>query len=60
LRFGQVWMALALLMTASGLMACGKTGSLTSATPSGPYTVTVQATGSAGTISSFTVPLTVK
>ena len=60
LRFGQVWLALALLMTASGLMACGKTGNTTAATPSGTYTVTVQTTGSAGTITSFTVPLTVK
>ncbi len=60
LRFGQVWLALALLMTASGLMACGKTGNTVAATPSGTYTVTVQATGSAGTITSFTVPLTVK
>ena len=60
LRFGQVWMALALLMTASGLMACGKSGNITAATPSGTYTITVQATGSAGTITSFTVPLTVK
>ena len=60
LRFGQVWLALALLMTASGLMACGKSGNITAATPSGTYTITVQATGSAGTITSFTVPLTVK
>ncbi|HZL26472.1 MAG TPA: Ig-like domain repeat protein [Acidobacteriaceae bacterium] len=60
LRYGQVWLALAILMTASGLMACGKTGNITAATPSGTYTVTVQATGSAGTITSFTVPLTVK
>jgi len=60
LRFGQVWLALALLMTASGLMACGKSGNITAATPSGTYTVTVQATGSAGTTTSFTVPLTVK
>ena len=47
-------------MTASGLMACGKSGNITAATPSGTYTVTVQSTGSAGTITSFTVPLTVK
>jgi Bacterial Ig-like domain (group 3) len=60
LRYGQVWLALALLLTTSGLMACGKSGNTTAATPSGTFTVTVQATGSAGTITSFTVPLTVK
>jgi hypothetical protein len=60
LRYGQVWLALALLLTTSGLMACGKSGNTTAATPSGTYTVTVQATGSAGTITSFTLPLTVK
>jgi streptogramin lyase len=60
LRFGQAWMALALLLAVSGMTACGKSGQLTPATPSGSYTVTVTATGSAGTISSFTVPLTVK
>jgi hypothetical protein len=60
LRFGQVWLALALLMTASGLMACGKTGNTTAATPSGTYNVTVQATGSDGTINKTIVPLTVK
>jgi hypothetical protein len=60
MRYGQIWMGLALLIGLSSLMAC--TGSKLNAplTPSGTSTVTVTATGSAGTTSSFTVPLTVK
>ena len=63
LRFGKVWMALALLLITSGMVACGKVGGggpTVLATPSGTSTVTVTATGSAGTVSTFTVPLTVK
>jgi streptogramin lyase len=61
LRFGQAWMALALLLAVSGMTACsGKSGLLNPATPSGSYSITVTATGSAGTITSLTVPLTVK
>lgn len=60
LRYGQFWMALALLLAASGTVACGNGVTATPATPAGPYTLTVTATGSAGTVFSFTVPLTVK
>jgi len=60
LRYGNIWLAMALLMVTTGLTACGKTGATTLATPSGTSTVTVTATGSTGTVASFTVPLTVK
>jgi hypothetical protein len=60
LRFGQVWLALAFLMATTGLVACGKSGLSSAATPSGAATVTVTATGSAGTVNTFTIPLTVK
>jgi hypothetical protein len=60
LRYGQFWMALALLLGASGIIACGNGVAAAARTPAGSYTVTVTATGSAGTISSVNVPLTVK
>jgi hypothetical protein len=62
MRYGQIWMALALLIAASSTVACGKSvGSVLQAgTPSGSYTVTVTATGTTGSPTSFTVPLTVK
>ena len=59
LRFGQLWMVLALLVGASGMLACGGQLEGGPATPAGSYTVTVTATGSTGTTSTFTVPLTV-
>jgi hypothetical protein len=59
LRYAQFGMALALLLLTSGLAACGKS-SVVPPTPSGTYTVTVTATGSAGSTAVFTVPLTVK
>jgi hypothetical protein len=60
LRYGNIWLAMALLMVTTGLTACGKGAAGTLATPSGTSTVTVTATGSTGTVTSFTVPLTVK
>lgn len=60
LRHGRIWLAIALLMVTTGFTACGKNAQVTAATPSGTSTVTVTATGSAGTISTFTIPLTVK
>jgi hypothetical protein len=60
LRYGQFWMILALLLAASGTIACGNGVTAVPRTPAGAYTVTITATGSAGTVSSFTVPLTVK
>lgn len=58
MRFGQLWMVVALLLAASGLVACS-TKSAGPQTPAGSYTVTVTATGTDGTKASFTVPLTV-
>jgi Bacterial Ig-like domain (group 3) len=59
LRYGQMWMALALLLATSGVVACGNGVKSTPATPAGTYSIVVTATGSAGTTSSATVPLTV-
>ena len=59
MRFGQIWIALALLLATSGIVACGK-GSTTPASPSGNYTITVTGTGSTGVTSSFTVPLKIQ
>jgi len=59
LRFGQLWMALALLVAAAGSVACNSSVASTPSTPAGTYSVQVTATGSDGTTSSFTVPLTV-
>jgi len=55
LRFGRVWMSLALLLAASGTVACGN-GTHQAATPTGSYSITVTATGSNGTTT--TIPLT--
>jgi large repetitive protein len=59
LRYGQLWMALALLLAASGTVACGNGVKATPATPAGNYTISITVTGSAGTTSTLTVPLTV-
>ena len=60
LRYGHFWMALALLLAASGTVACNSSVTAVAGTPSGPYTITITATGSSGTVSTFTIPLTVK
>jgi len=59
LRFGQLWMALALLLAAWGTVACENSVRATASTPAGTYSVTVTATGSAGTITTIALPLTV-
>lgn len=59
LRFGQLWMALALLLAAAGTVACNSTVKSTPSTPAGTYSIGVTATGSDGTTASFTVPLIV-
>ena len=60
MRYGQLWMALALLVAASGMIACNN-AQTTAATPSGTYNITVTATGSSGAVvATMTVPLTVK
>ena len=61
MRFGQIGMAIALLIAASGIVACnGNSTVATPGTPSGTSTITVTATGSAGTVTTFTVPLTIQ
>jgi streptogramin lyase len=60
-HLGRLWIALALLAVASGLAACNGVSIKSAApTPAGSYNVTVTATGSTGSTSSFTVPLTVQ
>ena len=64
LRGNPVWqraaMLLALALVASGTIACGSGAPRLPATPSGNYTITVTSTGSTGTSSVLTLPLTVK
>jgi hypothetical protein len=60
LRYGRIWMALALLLAAAGIASCNSNVAAIPATPAGTYTVTVTITGSTGTPATFTVPLTVQ
>jgi hypothetical protein len=60
LRHRGLWLMLALLIASTGLVACGKGSTAGPTTPSGAYTITVTTSGTTGTPSSFTVPLTVK
>jgi hypothetical protein len=61
-RFGQLCMALALLLVATGTVACGKSvGSVIQpATPAGTYTITVTPVATSGSASATTFPLTVQ
>lgn len=59
LRYRQLWMVLALLIASSGAIACGNAVTAAKATPAGSYSITITATGSTGTLSTFTIPLTV-
>jgi len=56
LRFGRLWIVLALLGVASSLVACSSNVQTPAGTPAGPYTVTVTATGSTGATSTLTLP----
>lgn len=56
----RVWLMLALLLTGLGASSCNGAATKVAATPAGSYTVTVTASGSTGTASTFTVPLTVQ
>jgi hypothetical protein len=59
-RLSQVFMAVALLIATSGLVACSaNTVNAPPTTPVGSYTLTVTATGSAGGTSTIPFPLTV-
>ena len=55
LRYGRIWIALALLVAASGVVACNNIKT-PAGTPAGPYTITVTATGSTGGTSTLTLP----
>ena len=55
LRYGRIWIALALLIAASGVVACNNIQTPVG-TPAGSYTITVTATGSAGGTSTLTLP----
>ena len=59
LRYGNLWMVLALLLAASGTVACNSSVTAETGTPSGTYNITVTATGSNGTASSFPISLKV-
>jgi streptogramin lyase len=59
LRYGQLWMALALLLATSGIVACTNGIASGPSTPTGTYNITVTATGSGGVTSSTPVQLTV-
>jgi hypothetical protein len=58
--FAQVWMSLALLIAASGTLACSSNTKLQPGTPTGPYTVTVTVTPTTGTPTIIPVSLTVQ
>jgi hypothetical protein len=60
LRHGQLWMALALLLAATGTIACSNGVNGGPATPAGSYTITITSSGSTGTASTLTVPLIVQ
>ncbi len=55
LRFGRIWIALALLVAASGMVACNNIQT-PAGTPAGPYTIVVTATGSNGGTSTLMLP----
>jgi sugar lactone lactonase YvrE len=58
-KYGQIWLAIALLIAVSGATACGNGTQSTPGTPSGTSTVTVTAAGS-GTTVPLNITLTVK
>jgi hypothetical protein len=55
LRYGRIWVALALLVAACGVVACNNIQT-PAGTPAGTYTITVTATGSAGGTSTLILP----
>ena len=55
LRYGRIWIALALLVAACGVVACNNIQT-PAGTPAGSYSITVTATGSAGGTSALTLP----
>ena len=59
-RYGQIGLAIALLIGLSSLMACGGNKPLVAGTPAGSTPITVLVTGSTGTTASFQVTLNVQ
>jgi len=59
MRYGQLWMALALLIAASGAVACNAGSSAVAGTPAGSYSVGVKFTGTDGTVNTVVVPLVI-
>jgi hypothetical protein len=55
LRYGRIWITLALLVAACGVVACNNIQTPVG-TPAGSYTITVTATGSAGGTSALILP----
>jgi len=58
LRYGQIWMAIALLFVVSGISSCGN-GQSTPGTPAGTNTVTVTASDASGNAKALNVTLIV-
>ena len=59
MKFGQMWLAIGLLLVASGVSACGSGTQSTPGTPTGTSTVTVTASGGGGNAQPLNVTLIV-
>ena len=60
MKYGQIWLAIALLFVASGASACGGGTKSTPGTPAGTSTVTVMASGTGVNSAPLNVTLTVQ
>jgi hypothetical protein len=60
MKYGQIWLAMALLLVASGVSACGSGTQSTPGTPAGTSTVTVTATAAGGNSQPLNVTLIVQ
>lgn len=59
MKFGQIWLALALLLVASGASACGSSTQSTPGTPAGTSTITVTAADASGNSKPLSITLVV-
>ena len=59
LKYGQIWMGIALLLVVSGVSACGSGTKSTPGTPAGTSTVTVTASDASGHSTPVNITLTV-
>jgi hypothetical protein len=59
MKFGQIWLAVALLLVASGVSACGGGTQSMPGTPAGTSTVTVTASDGSGNAQPLNVTLIV-